>query len=280
MNPWLKQVKFVHALAIAIVISTIYVPEALAKPARSPNLLVQILRFFTPRDNRNRESPAGRQKGGATRDRCPTIQPPQPPLTALVPATPDGTPFVEKTIQDRPIFWFYVPFVPTSSRNAEFAIFDESEKDVYAAKFLLTQQPGIVRLQLPNTMPALQEGKRYRWVFSVICNAANRSGDATVNGWVQRVSLTPELNRQLQQKNELTVISAYANAALWHEMLTAMAEFQRQKPQNSQAKATWMSTLHLLGLTKPVSDHWNTYRLPLTSPLPQTSGGFTKNQAM
>ena len=261
MNLWLKQVKFVHALALAIAISVAYAPEALAKPTptRSPNLLEQILRFFSPRDNRNRESPSGRGKGGATRDRCPNIQ---PPLLALIPSTPDGTSFVEKTIQDRPTFWFYIPFFPALSRSAEFSIINENEEDVYAAKFPLTQQPGIVRLQLPHTALPLQEGNRYRWVFSVICNPANRSGDATVNGWVQRVPLSQDLKLQLQQKTELAVISAYAEAGLWYEMLTAIAEFQRQHPQNPQAKANWTNTLNMVRLTNSTSNSWKTYQLP------------------
>jgi len=48
-------------------------------------------------------------------------------------------------------------------------------------------------------------------------------------------------------------------------MLTAMAEFQRQNPQNPQAKANWMTTLRLVGLTKPASGNWKTYLLPQRS---------------
>jgi len=117
-----------------------------AQSNRQSNLFARIQRFFL--GSRPQGTATDRKRGGSVRDRCPNIQ---PPLLALVPSTPDGIPFVEKTIQDRTTFWFYIPFVPTSSRNAEFAIIDEAEKDVYAAKFPLTQQPGIVRLQLPTT---------------------------------------------------------------------------------------------------------------------------------
>lgn len=264
MNLWLKRVKFVYALAIAVAISIIHVSDSSAKSnsRQAPNIIEQVIRIFFPRDNRDRASPTGRKKGGATRDRCPNIQ---PPLIALVPSTPDETPFVEKTIRDRPTFWFYIPFFPTFSREAEFVIIDEDEKDVYNARFPLTQQPGIVRLKLPSTMPPLQEGKRYRWVFSVMCNPANRSGDATVNGWVQRVPLTPALERQLKEKLGLDQVAIYAEAELWQEMLTALAESQQANPQQLQLKSAWKETLGAIGLTNLVADKWKTYLLPRTS---------------
>ena len=42
---------------------------------------------------------------------------------------------------------------------------------------------------MPETENPLVAGEIYRWVFSIICNTANRSGDATVNGWLHRVDI-------------------------------------------------------------------------------------------
>ena len=200
------------------------------------------------------------------RDRCPTTQ---PPLVALVPATPDGMPFVEKTIRDRPSFWFYIPFFSTFDREAEFIIIDENEKDVYNARFVLTQPPGIVRLELLNTTPALQVGKRYRWVFSVRCNPSNRSGDASVNGWIERVAAESTLERQLQATSGLDQISIYAESGLWYETLTTLAELHQAKPQSPILKSVWQETLREFGLDSLSSDQWTTYSLPGTSVLPR-----------
>ena len=258
---WVKPVTrnaILASLLLLLLFGVLFQSEsARAQLSYQFSLIARIRRFLL--GSRPQGTATGRKRGGAVRDRCPNIQ---PPLTALVPSTPDGKPFLEKTIRERPSFWFYVPFFPTSSRNAEFVIIDENEEDIYAAKFSLAQQPGIVRLQLPNTMPPFQEGKRYRWFFSIVCNLANRSGDATVNGWVQRVPLSPELNRQLQQGSGLKVILAYADVELWYEMITAIAEFQRMNPQSLQAKDDWMKLLDMIGLTNFALDNWKTYPLP------------------
>ncbi len=232
-------------------------PEiAQAQGNNQPGLISRIKRFFF--GSRPRGTATGRYRGGAVRDRCPNIQ---PPLTALVPATSDGIPFIEKTILDRPIFWFYIPFSPAFRHEAEFVILDEDEKDIYSDKFPLAQQSGIVRLQLPNRMPPLQEGKRYRWVFSVMCNPANRSGDATVNGWVQRIPKSLELNHQLENTSGLDQALIYAKAELWHEMLNTLAESQQSNPQQSLIKPIWQETLEEVGLPNLAADHLGSYFL-------------------
>jgi len=233
---------------------------SLAQANNSATLAAQIRAFSS--NSRPRGTATGRNRTGNVRDRCPATQ---PPLVALVPSTTDGVSFVEKTIRDRPSFWFYIPFFSTFNREAEFVIIDENEKDVYNARFILTKPPGIVRLQLPDTMPALQVGKRYRWVFSVMCNPSNRSGDASVNGWLERVAISPTLTRQLQEISGLNRISIYAESELWYEMLTTLAELSQTSPQTSTLKSVWQETLSEFGLTSLSSNQWMTYSLPKSS---------------
>jgi Domain of Unknown Function (DUF928) len=233
---------------------------ALAQTNNLATLTTQIRAFSS--NSRPSGTATGRNRTGNVRDRCPATQ---PPLIALVPATSDGMPFVEKTIRDRPNFWFYIPFFSTFDREAEFIIIDENEKDVYKAQFVLTQPPGIIRLQLPGTAPALQVGKRYRWVFSVRCNPSNRSGDASVNGWIERVALDPTLERQLQATSGLDQISIYAESGLWYETLTALAEFHQAKLQLPGLKSVWQETLREFGLDNLSSNQWTTYSLPKSS---------------
>jgi hypothetical protein len=256
----MHRISFISRNALLATLVLIMSSNLLLRPeiaqAQDNNLIARIQRFFF--GSRPRGTATGRNRGGAVRDRCPNIQ---PPLTALVPATSDGIPFIEKTIQDRPAFWFHIPFSPTFSREAEFVIIDEDEKDIYSTKFPLTQQPGIMRLQLPSRMPALQEGKRYRWVFSVMCNPANRSGDATVNGWVQRIPKNLQLNQQLEKVSGLNQSSIYAEAELWHEMFNSLAEFQQANPQNPLIQSIWKETLKESGLPSPAAGKWGNYLL-------------------
>lgn len=230
-------------------------PEAYAR--EQSNLIAKIKRFFV--GTRPRGVASGRQRGGARRDRCPNVS---TPLTALVPFDLDGFPFVEQTISERPKFWFYIPYLPISRRNAEFVLIDENEDDVYSATFPLTQQAGIVSLQLPATVPLLKEGKKYRWVFSVICNPLNRSGDATVNGWIERVPESSTLNTQIMAASLREQISIYAEAGLWYEAWAAFANLQKNNPQDEDLNSDWISLQKTFGLTDTSSQRWTIYFLP------------------
>jgi len=231
-------------------------PEAYARE-QSNNLMARIKRFFV--GTRPRGVASSRQRGGSRRDRCPNVS---DPLTALVPFDGDGVPFFEQTISERPTFWFYIPYLPISRRNAEFVLIDENEDDVYSATFPLTQQAGIVSLQLPATAPPLKEGKKYHWVFSVICNPLNRSGDATVNGWVERVPESLTLNTQLMAATPREQVSIYTEAGLWYEAWAAIATLRKNNPQDEDLKSGWMSLQQTLGLTEISSQGWRIYFLP------------------
>jgi Domain of Unknown Function (DUF928) len=240
---------------LASAVPLLILPEAYAREQSS--LIAKIRRFFV--GTRPRGVASGRQRGGSRRDRCPIVS---DPLTALVPFDVDGVPFFEQTISERPTFWFYIPYLPISRRNAEFVLIDENEDDVYSATFPLTQQAGIVSLQLPATVPPLKEGKKYRWVFSVICNPLNRSGDATVNGWVERVPESSTLNIQLMAANSREQVSIYAEAGLWYEALAAIATLRKNNPQDEDLNSDWMSLQQTLGLPEISSQGWMIYLLP------------------
>ncbi len=228
-----------------------------AQSQRKSGFVETIIRFFL--GTRPGGTPTGRQRGGAVRDRCPNVA---EPLTALVPATPEGFPFIEQTIAERPTFWFYIPYLPVSQLNAEFVLINEKEDDVYSATFPLRQQPGIVSLQLPKTMPPIKEGNKYRWIFSVICNPQNLSGNATVNGWVERVPVSPTLSSKLKAASAKERVSVYADARLWYETLTTLAELRRTNPQDKEVKADWAEILQAVGSSRSVSQTWTTYSLP------------------
>ncbi|EDX76348.1 conserved domain protein [Coleofasciculus chthonoplastes PCC 7420] len=235
----------------------VFIPPTQAQSQRRSGLIAKIKRFFL--GTRSGGTPTGRHRGGAVRDRCPNVD---QPLTALVPATDAGIPFVEPTISERPSFWFYVPYFPRSQRNAEFVLIDENEDDVYATTFPLTQPSGIVSLQLPQTIPPLKEGEQYRWVFSVICNPANRSADATVNGWIERVPVNLALSNQLQTATDKALLFAYADQGLWYETLTLLAQLQRTHPQQQELQDDWQDLLQTIGLPETISPSWTTYSLP------------------
>jgi Domain of Unknown Function (DUF928) len=169
---------------------------------------------------------SGDRSSGGPRDLCPTTA---YPLTAFIPGAADkGQTYVEPVSSGHPTFWFYMPYeekYPSrTSRRLEFALLDQNEQILYAEQFFLPQATGIISVPLPQTVAALQPGRRYRWVFSVICNPQNRAGDATVNGWIEEVSVPAAVSSQLTSvatSAERTLI--YAEQQWWYETVSAIA---------------------------------------------------------
>ncbi|MCA1994661.1 MAG: DUF928 domain-containing protein [Coleofasciculus sp. S288] len=208
-------------------------------------------------------SARSRRRGAAARPRrglCPAAK---LPLTALILAAQSNSLTAEQpldvTVAEHPTFWFYVPYSPDARFSAEFVLIDENEQDVYKTTFSLKQKPGIIGLKIPEMLPPLQTGKRYQWVFSIVCDPNNRSGDATVNGEIERIPLNSTLQTQLESVSTPSErVSLYAQNGLWYEALTSLAQLRRNNLQNSTLQADWSSLLKSMNLNDIASE-------PLTS---------------
>lgn len=208
------------------------------------------------------------REGAATRGPC--IQTKQR-LTALVPlvqypnsSSQEATSQVVlgKTAASRPSFWFYVPYTLTAEHPVEFMLQDEAGNEIYQARLKGSEtSPGVVGFQLPSTVPALQVGKRYHWLFSVVCT---QELPILVSGWVERVELNPSLMAQLEQATPSEKVALYQKANLWHEAITTLAQRRRQDPEDAKLKAEWMDLLQSIGLNAIALE-------PLTAMLTQTN---------
>lgn len=202
------------------------------------------VKFVTPS---NLGAP-GNREAAATRDpSCPNVED-KPPLTALIPATNVGL-----TTNDRPTFWFYVPYPPTLQRPVEFVLYGKNDEEVYKTTFQLQGTPGIVSLNLPETLPPLESGKRYSWRFSFLCNLAKPDEIRSVKGWVKRDTPNPKLQRQLEAATPRDRIALYAANGFWYDTLSAIAQLIRTYPQDSALSADWASVLQSVGLDEITS---------------------------
>ncbi|MBD2465123.1 DUF928 domain-containing protein [Oscillatoria sp. FACHB-1407] len=112
---------------------------------------------------------------------CPNDRSVSQPLAA-VPSTQSATGQAASQTVDPLAVQIQVP--ETSARAAEFSLFDESGRGVYQTRLAL-EQPGIIRIALPEAASQLQSNRRYRWVFSLICQPDDRLQDRSVSGWIQ-----------------------------------------------------------------------------------------------
>jgi hypothetical protein len=54
------------------------------------------------------------------------------------------------TVSANPPFFFYVP--KNTAELAEFTVFDEESKQIYQRTFALANTPGVIKVQLPQTV--------------------------------------------------------------------------------------------------------------------------------
>jgi len=205
----------------------------------------------------------GRMRGLGTRDSCYRVD---KPLTAIVAPIPTEAEITQAetietlppaTIAEHPTLWFYVPYSPDSRLEAEFTLFvvDDKAVNIYQTRFPLKEKPGIIGLKLPETLPPLQAGKSYKWVFSVICSPNNRSADISVNGDIERISLDSSLQVQLEEMSNPKAQSAlYAENELWTEALTTLAQARRRNLQDSTLQADWSNLLNSMNLNDIASE--------------------------
>lgn len=138
------------------------------------------------------------------------------------------------TTETHPTFWFYVPYGAEQVQQGEFSVLvglNETTR-LYRTRFTLPAEPGIVSIRLPNQSEyALKAETFYHWYFKLTCqNAATEQ----VDGWVQRVALTPERQQQIQA----------ASPAIWYDALTLTAEQLATDPLSATAQTQWRNLLN------------------------------------
>ncbi|MGF1494844.1 MAG: DUF928 domain-containing protein [Microcoleaceae cyanobacterium] len=198
---------------------------------------------FPPTEDRG--APA-RTRGSANRGSCSEAQAittqenaSSTPLTALMPDNNVGT-----TLSPNPAVYLYVP--ETSGQSAEFTLYNWTQrqrKPLYEVKVPLQQRPGIVKVSIPKNL-ALEPQNTYAWVFSVICNAENRSQDQSVSGWIERIALPLEQQASIDQLTQpLERANRYAAAGIWYETLAIAEELRTSQPKS------WEGLLDSVGLS-------------------------------
>ena len=244
--------RFLHwaTLAFAVSAIAIIVPRSLAgvRTPSQPLLLSQNLNFKPP----DVTAPSNRQ-GGTHRGSqlCPAGL----SVTPLVPSTNIGL-----TLTESPTVFVYVPH---TSAEIEFTLLTENEEEIVYEKTFKVDESGIVEISIPatvNNRKSLEVGKRYVWSFSTICEPEDRSADAVVKGFVQRVASQSTLKSDLASPDPMTRLNVYAQNGIWYETLATLAQMRRQTPGDARLTAQWTELLQSQGL-ESVADQ------PLVAPL-------------
>jgi hypothetical protein len=181
----------------------------------------------------------GRRIGGGSRYPCPAVK---LPLTALMPETNWG-----KTISTHPSFGFYVPYSSEQVNMGEFVLQKIEGNDVYRMRFTLPKASGIVSLNVPSTKAPLETNKLYRWYFKLYCGPQQSSTPVFVEGWVQRVTMTSEVEKQLQTTKQAEY-AVYTDNNIWYDAIAHLLELRLAYPLDAKLDRDWMELLSSKGV--------------------------------
>ncbi|MEH1965025.1 DUF928 domain-containing protein [Nostoc sp.] len=193
--------------------------------------------------------PGGRVRGGAKRGPVGTLAacpPTKPDLTALVPFTEEDNSVINvwaQTTVERPSWFFYVPYTKDLPYTVEFVLQDRDSNEIYKNAIALPDKPGVIRVSLPTTAPALAVNKQYRWFFTINCDKQKNSPPTFVEGVIQRVELNPATVQELQTTEPLKRYALYAQKGIWYEALTTLAELRQKNPQDAALQTEWRNLL-------------------------------------
>lgn len=147
------------------------------------------------------------------------------------------------TAQAKPTLLFYLPEVNPDS-TIEFVLQDDNHQVLYDKIVPAHSDAGIIRVDLAaSDAPDLLPGQNYRWYFSVICNADDRSQDITAHGWMRRVDDATPVPQAAAPENRLQAGKSYARAGLWLDALAEVDKLRRSQATESQATALWKEWL-------------------------------------
>lgn len=185
-----------------------------------------------------------RSSGGASRDgsKCSTTKNRQGRLiTPLLPTTNIGL-----TLVERPTIFVYVP--ETTAKKAFFSLQDEDTNHHYQTTLYLQELSGVVEVKLPNSAPALKTGKNYKWSLVMICTEDLEPDSPSVSGWIRRIEPNRSLAGQQNLTSQLKSVSQLAEAGIWYDALSTLAQLRRSQPNNQAYSADWQQLLKLVGL--------------------------------
>ena len=184
-----------------------------------------------------RGAPKSRVGGGTRSDGHPLT------LAALAPD------HVGLTAQAQPsLFWYLSSTTPSP---IEVVIMNPQQIEPLVVKRLhppLT--PGIQRVRLAAYDVSLAPGVPYQWFVALILDPSQRSKDIVASGHIERTKLPEALHSRLAQAGPGEAPTLYAEAGLWYDALTALADLIEATPRHTEFRHQRAALLKQVGLSE------------------------------
>ncbi len=184
------------------------------------------------------------------------------PVTILAPADHVGL-----TTQARPkLFWYSAN---DSMLPMQISLVEPGVTEPIWVTEVQTGAAGFNQVQVPDTVPELVVGRRYRWTVTRLCNVRRPSNNIYARGWIERVSpdaIAPA-TKALSSGDR---VSAYAEAGLWYDaVMQAVAQSQ---DRDAASRSVLMTLLEQGGLIRVVEQEQKRLQARIARPpLPSSS---------
>lgn len=153
------------------------------------------------------------------------------------------------TVSAHPEILVYVP--ETSAREALFALKTSDNRMVQRMTVPISGKAEIITIKLPETAPALEVGKTYKWYFGVKCAGSLRPNDPA-EGWIKRIEPDSALLPTQSTSNLLEAAEAYGSAGVWYDALAALGQLRKNEPNNRAIAQHWGEFLGSVGLNEMI----------------------------
>jgi hypothetical protein len=184
-----------------------------------------------------RGAPKSRIGGGTRSDGHPLT------LAALAPD------HVGLTAQAQPSLFWYLSSSTTSP--IEVVIMDPQKiEPLFVTRLHPPPTPGIQRVRLAEYDVSLAIGVPYQWSIVLIPDSAQRSKDIVASGRIERTALPEALHSRLVQAREGEAPALYAEAGLWYDALTALADLIAATPRDTEFRQQRAALLEQVGLSE------------------------------
>jgi hypothetical protein len=195
-----------------------------------------------------------RGRGGASRGDSICAPKPAEFIHRFMPVTPMATNY-GLTIAQHPTMFAYIP--PSSAQKVFFSLKDEKGQVQYQTTLPIVTGGGIMRFELPASVPPLVVGKRYQWGIAILCNGKLKPDSPFVSSWIQRIEAPVKLLEQLNKTQSIEQATIYGKNGIWYDTLATLAEVRRKQPTDPTVLSAWSELLRSVGLQEIASEPLN-----------------------
>jgi Domain of Unknown Function (DUF928) len=196
---------------------------------------------YVPPSNRDRLQ---RTEGGGSRG-CTNLAPVS--LSLLTPKD-----HIARTVSAHPTFLWHIS--DATSAPIVFTLTEKGANQPIFQKQLKADRAGIMRVEIPQTAPRLEEGKEYRWTVTLVCSEKRPSENVYARAWIERVATPSDLDRKLASaSSEGDRAAIYAQSGLWYDAVATLERTRTANPGEAQAANLFVTLLEQVGLNQVAS---------------------------